>query len=82
MDCVNKNNNNKETISNKKRDYRQNNKVLIAHRNKEYYENNKQLINAKCECNCGGNYTHKHKARHLKTNRHQQYLGTIDNLTV
>ena len=45
---------------------------------KKYYEKNKQKINEKNKekfnCNCGGKYLLPHKARHLKTKRHINYI--------
>ena len=41
----------------------------------EYRDNNYEKINEKKECECGGKYTHKHKAIHFKTEKHQAYLA-------
>jgi hypothetical protein len=47
---------------------------------KQYYEKNKDAIakrlNQKYTCECGGRYTHVHKARHFRTQKHQQYMAT------
>ena len=47
---------------------------------KKYYENNKQQIiehkNQKHNCLCGGKYTQTHKATHLKTAKHQNYINS------
>jgi hypothetical protein len=32
----------------------------------------------KFDCNCGGCYTNSTKARHLKTEKHQNYLKSIE----
>ena len=46
-----------------------------------YPKNNKEEINkkrgVKCECECGGKYTHNHKARHCKSMKHQKYILSI-----
>ena len=60
---------------------RDNNKDLIKIRNKNYREENdariKAFKNVKHNCECGGKYTHCHKALHLRSIRHQNYLKTI-----
>ena len=47
--------------------YRQDHKVRINERD-----------NAKTECECGGKYTHSHKARHFKTAKHKKYLDNLE----
>jgi hypothetical protein len=83
-ECVNKNiplrtdkeyyNDNKE----KYRDYYQNNKESMNKKSRDYHEKNKESMNKKQKekfnCECGGKFTRIHKATHLKTNRHQNYL--------
>ena len=47
--------------------------------NKYYEENRKKLLEKMKEnfdCECGGKYTHGHKARHLKSKKHQSYLSS------
>jgi hypothetical protein len=50
---------------------------------KEYYETNKPKIleykNQKFNCECGRKYTQNHKARHLNSKKHKDYLTTKDN---
>jgi len=76
---------NKERLAEKKKEYYQdnkeklkqyyaNNKEKIAQQKKEHYEKNKAKINQKFNCECGGKYTHSHKPKHLKTNKHKKYL--------
>lgn len=60
--------NNKEKYKN----YRDNNKEKM----KIYYKNNKEKTNKKNDCICGGKYTTGHKARHLKTNKHLEFIST------
>jgi hypothetical protein len=49
-------------------------KVEILTKQKAYYEKNKNIINAKLnvktQCECGGKYLKKHKANHMKTQKH------------
>jgi hypothetical protein len=62
--------------------YRQDNKEKISRMKKDYYKANKKAILAKQSqkntCICGGLYTHHHKERHMKTQKHQSYLNSID----
>jgi len=48
--------------------------------NKKYKKENREKIlkknNEKFDCECGGKYTHGHKARHLKSPKHQSYLSS------
>jgi hypothetical protein len=57
-----------------RKEYRLENRPDILKKKKEYYEKNKSQINKKIECECGGNYIHNHKARHLKTKLHLKYI--------
>ena len=47
-----------------------NHKERFVEYNRRYAEKN----NKKCNCNCGGKYTHGNKAKHFKTKKHQNYL--------
>jgi hypothetical protein len=48
---------------------------------KQYRENNKESIKQHkskiCECECGSQYTHNHKSRHLKSTTHQNYENNV-----
>jgi hypothetical protein len=48
---------------------------------KLYYITNKSTIldklNKKCQCECGGKYTHCHKTRHIQSNKHKQYIESL-----
>lgn len=44
---------------------------------KVYYETNKHIITEKHDCVCGSEYTTHHKARHLKTKRHLNYIASL-----
>lgn len=67
---------NKEQISLQKKEYYQDNREQFLLQQKEYRENNKEQINKKTECDCGGKYTHNHKARHLKSKKHQAFISS------
>jgi hypothetical protein len=64
----------------------QNNKEHRKEWSKEWWKNNKEKINKKNEelytekinCKCGGIYTYKHKARHFKTNKHLEYIESLE----
>jgi len=43
----------------------------------QYYKKNKERLTQKHNCPCGGKYTTTHRARHLKTKRHQTYVKSI-----
>ena len=59
--------------------YRENNSEKIKEYQKEYYENNSEKLNEKCSCDCGGKFTYKNKLRHLKTNKHLDYINNLEN---
>ena len=62
-----------------KQEYYKKNKKEILQKLKNKYEKNKDKIQEerkiKIECECGGKYTKTHKARHLKTKKHQNYIN-------
>jgi hypothetical protein len=58
------------------------NKDKIIEKSKEYYNDNKDIINGKHDCICGNSYTFGHKARHEKTQKHQQYLYYLKYKTI
>ena len=47
---------------------------------KKYHQDNRETIltrmKQKFNCECGGNYTGTHKARHLRTQKHQAFINT------
>ena len=69
---------NKESIKQSNKQYRIDNKESIKQSNKQYRIDNKESIklrqNKKYTCKCGGKYTHNHKARHLRSPKHQSYI--------
>jgi hypothetical protein len=57
--------------------YNENNKEKIAEKCKEYYENNKEIIKQIITCECGKQFQNCKKARHLKTKVHLNYIQSI-----
>jgi hypothetical protein len=73
---------NKYIINEKKKEYYNINKEKQLLKRKEYCEQNKDIINQKMKekyiCVCGIMITRNHKARHERTQRHINYISTID----
>jgi hypothetical protein len=73
---------NKDMIREKKKRYNEKNKENIAEYHKEYRKNHKETISGKRtkkeQCICGITFTRCHKARHMKTNKHQSYINSIE----
>jgi glucosamine 6-phosphate synthetase-like amidotransferase/phosphosugar isomerase protein len=69
---------NKVEISEQKKLYREDNKQKISEQQKQKYERTKEKIlerqSAICVCECGANYTHGHKMRHLQSRNHRQFI--------
>jgi len=69
---------NKERIIERVHRYAENNKEKISERGKKYREEHNEEIKArkskKCVCDCGFDYTHDHKSRHLRTKRHLEHM--------
>ena len=59
--------------------YVQENRERILEHQKQYYQENKEQIadraKQKYKCECGGRYTHTHKSRHIKSEKHQNFLN-------
>jgi predicted GIY-YIG superfamily endonuclease len=62
----------------RKQHYIDNKEYYIQHNN-QYYKNNKQQLseirNKKHNCECGGRYVQGSIARHMKTQKHQNYIS-------
>ena len=75
---------NREKLKQKDKEYRDNHKEEIKIRDKKYREANLDKIHAfknkKTDCPCGGSYTHCHKALHLRTIKHQNYIKSLDDI--
>jgi hypothetical protein len=69
----------KAEINEKQKIYYQDKCEEILEKVKIYQSEHKAEIkehkSKKCDCECGGKYTYCHKSRHLKSNRHQEYLS-------
>jgi hypothetical protein len=61
-----------------KDEYRRDNAEIIKQSDKQYGKqyriDHKEGLEKKYDCPCGGRYTHEHKARHLKTEWHYNYI--------
>ena len=71
---------NKEQISGKKKGWYQENKEQILQKQNEYNEKNKDKFNEKNSCECGGKYTNTNKLHHLKSQKHINYIKSIDQI--
>jgi vacuolar-type H+-ATPase subunit I/STV1 len=77
---------NRDQILERRRELRQLNSEQKKKQDKIYYNKNKDKIyertkewkSQKVNCQCGGCYTHAHKAEHIKSKRHQQYLNSAE----
>ena len=65
MVCVNKNVPNRTH-----KEYMEAHKEYFDKYNREWREANKEKLNTITICECGGRYTHAHKARHFKSKKH------------
>ena len=74
---------NKDKISEHHKEWREENKEKIKEYKKEWYEANKDKIAKRTkknyDCSCGGKYTHTHKSRHLKSQKHTNYIISTNN---
>ena len=62
------------------------NKLIASRTKKQYYNDHKEQIklkkNKKCTCVCGKIYTHSHKARHEKSNKHIKYINNLQSTKI
>jgi hypothetical protein len=65
------NENNKEHITEQRKQYYLNNKEQQKH----YYLNNKSKFTKQFNCECGSQIQVQKKARHLKSKKHQNWLN-------
>ena len=56
---------------------------MNSDKNKQYYLDNRDKIlkkkGQKFDCECGGRYTYSHKAEHLNSKKHKNYIDNKDN---
>ena len=73
---------NRDRICSQKKAKCQQNRDEIIAKHKQYYETNidelRQIRNRKCNCECGDTYTYANKRRHERSNKHQNYLKTLE----
>jgi hypothetical protein len=71
----------KQSIKLYQEKYNEEHKDYISERSKKYYiEHKKEILEKqakKFDCECGGKYSYKHKTRHERSNKHQEYLATL-----
>lgn len=82
IDCSDMKEYNKQYYIDNQEYYKQYNKQYQKdnHKNykqyqKQYRENNNKKINQKFVCDCGNKYTYRNKARHERTQQHQNYVN-------
>lgn len=49
----------------------------IVEKNRQYKLNNYEKLHEPYICECGSIYTFNHKARHLKTKKHQKFIKSL-----
>jgi hypothetical protein len=80
---------NKDKIKESRRRYYEDNKDKINQyieknkdkrkiQKKQYREQKKYYFTANHDCECGGHYKLSHKAHHMKTTKHQQFIKLMD----
>ena len=69
---------NKEHKKAQSKQYYDENKEHKKAQSKQYYDEHKEEITAKHNCDCGGIYSMVHKARHMKSKKHQDYINPIE----
>ncbi len=69
---------NKDKHKERDKEYREKNKEIIKEKKKEYYNKNKETLKEKYKekinCICGCEITKSSLSKHLKTQKHQEYL--------
>ena len=76
---------NKEQIKDKSKEYNkkyyQDNKEQCKEKRKEYYQNNKEQIKEQCKekytCDCGSIIQKDSKSKHLKSDKHNDYITNL-----
>jgi hypothetical protein len=70
---------NKHIAGRSKEEYRQDKKDIIRQKKQDYREKNKEKLCEKFTCeDCGGSYSHEHKAHHIRTQKHLQAVEEIE----
>jgi len=72
---------NKEKLAEQKKEYREAHKEEASVKQKQWREANKEKLKEQrgqiLLCDCGMNYTHNNKSRHLKTKNHLKFVESI-----
>ena len=68
----------KEEIVEKKKEHIQNNLEKVREQARQSYHRNKAVKNRPYTCECGVSLCHSGKARHEKTQKHQQYMQSLN----
>lgn len=72
-----------EQVHKYKRQYYQNNREFLNEKQKKYAQYNRESLNEKrsekFNCDCGGKYVMSNKARHLRTEKHINYINALKN---
>lgn len=63
-----------EEVIQQQKDWRNANKEHIQEYQKMWEQNHLELIQTQIMCACGGTYVYKHKARHLRSKLHNNYM--------
>jgi len=75
-------NDNVERIKQQKKQYNEKNRDYINRRQRIYRQKNKDAIRRrrcqKVECDCGGKYTLRDKAKHLKSKKHKTFESFME----
>jgi hypothetical protein len=69
---------NQEKIKKQVQNYYQKNQEKIKKQNQNYYQNNKEKLKLQHNCKCGSKFTTINKSKHLKTQKHQNYLTNLE----
>ena len=67
---------NRERIIEYQKKYREENRERKFESDKKYKDENREKLNEKFKCECGGKFTYKNKAQHLKTKKHIKFTLT------
>ena len=71
--------NKKDEIQIKRKEHRENNLEKVREQERQAYQRNKAVKQRPWTCECGITMCFSAKSRHLKTNKHQQYLQNQNN---
>ena len=61
--------------------YYEGNRGTILEQKKQFYQENKDKITEKFDCPCGSQYMRSKKNRHFRSQKHQNYVDSLENET-